>query len=423
MNILPEHSVLKLLLDKDRYSCYNNILSSIYNKDNNIYLYNIYKALEALHSKSESNVSVEDLHIEFVKQHPHISMKERALYDDAFKAIQSSEASKEQVQSLLDGVVQKSRLQNLALAAYEAANSGRDVNKVKEAIESFTKTDETKAGEEFVFITDDLEQLYTSQVQTPGLRWRLASLNQSLGSLREGDFGIVFARPETGKTTFLSSEETYMASQLKGDQGPVIHFNNEEQGEKVKIRQFQAALGIGLDQLFSNRKKNHADYLKVTNGKLILYDDAGLSKSTVEKICKRYKPRLVIFDQIDKIKGFAADRTDLELGAIYQWAREIAKDGKCSVIGVCQADGTAEGERYLNMGHMANAKTAKQAEADWILGIGRSNDPGIPEEVRYFNISKNKLFGDADSIPEKRHGRWDVMLRPLIARYEDMLHG
>lgn len=421
MNILPEHSVLKLLLDKDRYSCYNNILSSIYNKDNNIYLYNIYKALEALHSKSESNVSVEDLHIEFVKQHPHISMKERALYDEAFKAVQSSEASSEQVQGLLDSIILKSNLQQLALSAYEAANSGRGIEKVHKAIDSLGKTDNTPT-EDFTFVTDDLEALYTAQVQTPGLRWRLASLNQSLGSLRKGDFGIVFARPETGKTTFLSSEETFMASQLKDGDGPIIHFNNEEQGDKVKIRHFQAALGVTLDQLFSNRKKAQADYTALTKGKLILYDDANISKSTVEKICKRYKPSLIIFDQIDKIKGFKADRDDLVLGEIYQWAREMAKE-YCPVIGVCQADGTAEGERYLNMGHMANAKTSKQAEADWILGIGRSNDPGIPEEVRYFNISKNKLFGDADSIPEKRHGRWDVMLRPLIARYEDMLHG
>ena len=28
---------------------------------------------------------------------------------------------------------------------------------------------------------------------------------------------------------------------------------------------------------------------------------------------------------MDKIKGFKADRNDLELKAIYQWAREIAK--------------------------------------------------------------------------------------------------
>ena len=49
----------------------------------------------------------------------------------------------------------------------------------------------------------DLAKLHDSQVATSGLRWRLNWLNKALGSLRKGDFGFIFARPETGKTTFL----------------------------------------------------------------------------------------------------------------------------------------------------------------------------------------------------------------------------
>lgn len=106
------------------------------------------------------------------------------------------------------------------------------------------------------------------------------------------------------------------------------------------------------------------------------------------------------------------------MGAIYQWAREIAKEN-CPVVGVCQADGTAEGERWLHMGHVANAKTAKQAEADFILGIGKTNEAGW-ERTRFINISKNKLTGDDDSDPEARHARLEVLIKPEIARYEDI---
>jgi hypothetical protein len=86
---------------------------------------------------------------------------------------------------------------------------------------------------------------------------------------------------------------------------------------------------------------------------------------------------------------------------------------------VCQADGTGEGVKWLNMGHVANAKTAKQAEADWILGIGKSNDDGL-SYVRNFNISKNKLSGDEDTLPEMRHGRFECVIKPDIARYIDV---
>lgn len=55
-------------------------------------------------------------------------------------------------------------------------------------------------------VSTDLEALASNVQNTPGIRWRLDFLNKSLGSLRRGDFGFIFARPETGKTTFLASE-------------------------------------------------------------------------------------------------------------------------------------------------------------------------------------------------------------------------
>lgn len=242
-----------------------------------------------------------------------------------------------------------------------------------------------------------------------------------LGSLRKGDFGFLFARPETGKTTFLASEVSFFAEQLasSGISNPILWFNNEEQGNKVKIRLYQASLGIPLEKLYSDRKGCYNDYMKKTKGLIKLYDSASIHKRQVEQICKQIKPSLIVFDQIDKIKGFDADRNDLQLGSIYIWARELAKQ-YCPVIGVCQADVSGEGKKWLTMDNVANAKTSKQAEADWILGIGAVHDPGF-EYVRYLHASKNKLSGDEDSVPEMRHGREEVIIEPQIARYRDIM--
>ncbi len=73
------------------------------------------------------------------------------------------------------------------------------------------------------------------------------------------------------------------------------------------------------------------------------------------------------------------------------------------------------------MDNVANAKTAKQAEADFIMGIGRTHDDAA-EFVRYFNISKNKLMGDPDSDPNLRHGRFETLIEPHIARYRDVIN-
>lgn len=209
-----------------------------------------------------------------------------------------------------------------------------------------------------------------------------------------------------------------MAEQLPEDAGPILWFNNEEDSKKVSIRVRQASLGASLDRLLSNMEEAEKVYQRKTKGKIkIIRDTSFNSKWSIEKICKKYKPSLIIFDQIDKINGFKADREDLMLGAIYQWARELAKQYG-PVIAVCQAGSTGEGKRWLTMNDVANAHTAKQAEADWILGVGCIHDTGW-DMFRFLNISKNKLFGDTDSDPALRHGQIEVLIDPINARYKD----
>lgn len=184
------------------------------------------------------------------------------------------------------------------------------------------------------------------------------------------------------------------------------------------MRIYQASLGVTTKELVSDLTGNKQKFLDATGGRIKIYDSATIHKHQVERLCKEYQPALVVFDQIDKIQGFDSDREDLRLGAIYIWAREIAKS-YCPVIAVCQADGTGEGVKWLTMGHVSSAKTSKQAEADWILGIGKAHDPGL-EYVRFLNVSKNKLTGDEDSEPSMRHGRVEVLIEPDIARYRDI---
>ena len=89
----------------------------------------------------------------------------------------------------------------------------------------------------------------------------------------------------------------------------------------------------------------------------------------------------------------------------------------CPVIGVCQAGATAENKKYLTMDDVVNAKTSKQAEADWILGIGALHEEPT---IRYFNIPKNKLSGGPETDEIYRHGRFQTIIKPEVARYDDI---
>lgn len=333
-----------------------------------------------------------------------------------FKSLSELVISPEAGVGILQEVKRREAALKLSEAAYKQAQGLITREELEDTWNSFYGQEETASVLPIESVSDDLETLIESNYAKQGLRWRLDCLNKSLGSLRPGDFGFIFARPETGKTTFLTSEVTNFINQT--DQ-PICWFNNEEQGFKVMLRVYQSYFGVTSDQLLANPKRYRDEFVGATGGRMHLFDAAILTKRDVEACINKLNPGLVIYDQLPKIRGFANDRDDLRLGAIFQWARELAK-GRHAAIGVSQADGHAEGVRYLTMEHVANAKTAVQAEADWILGIGKSHDES-QAYVRYLNISKNKLLGDRDSIPELRHGKFETMIEPQLARYKDII--
>jgi hypothetical protein len=376
----------------------------------------IYSLVDNFHRQYAVDLTIGDLaNLVLSQQH-----KDPEYYKAIVQQLDSMSVSDTTTEVLLQSYYKQRLLKEISLGAYEVSEGKKDLESLLPLLKEFNDHPTQESLEEFEFVTDNIEDLLNTTYRTPGLRWRLSTLNRMLGSLRAGDFGFIFARPETGKTTFLASETTFMAQQLKEGQGPVIWFNNEEQHGKVKLRCYQATLGATLAQINSNPAAAQNAFLAATFGKHQIPNTQGtISKGQIEAIIQKYKPSLVIYDQIDKIVGFKADREDLLMGAIYQWARDLAKVYQHAAIGVCQADGSGENQKWLTMANVANAKTAKQAEADWILGIGKVHDAGY-EALRFLHLSKNKLAGDEDSDPTRRHGKSEVLINPGIARYEDI---
>lgn len=337
------------------------------------------------------------------------------MYDDLFVRLRKVSLSPDAGVQILKDIQRRQAALKLSEVSYRISTGSADFSAAQEYLDILNGS-VTVNADELQPLNTNLDELLQDVYQRPGLRWRLNCLNRSLGSLRAGDFGFIFARPETGKTTFLASEVSWFLTQTEQN---VCWFNNEEQGQKVVLRVYQGFFGCTLEQLIANTRKYRNEFEEATQGRFRFYDSAILSRSQIERIIQKDSPRLVIYDQIDKIKGFNADREDLRLGSIYQWARELAKNNH-SVIGVCQADGSAENQRYLNMDNVANAKTSKQAEGDWILGIGKIHDMGS-EYVRFLNICKNKLMGDEDSDSKLRHAKFEILIQPEISRYKDII--
>tara|TARA_R100000742_G_C4274400_1_gene94347 strand:+ start:730 stop:1965 length:1236 start_codon:yes stop_codon:yes gene_type:complete len=399
--------------DRVYYDKYYKHINLNYIKINFINLYKLFLVVANFYKKNNNkSISRSDLEIAYHSNYL-LENSERDELSDTLTRILDHDVNIQNVTEYLNSHRKRCLSGEIAKLALDVEDGSAEPNELIEKLQEF---DHEKIEEDKIdSVNMNLQDLYQSQIATPGLRWRLNWLNKSLGSLRQGDFGFIFARPETGKTTFLASEMTHMITQTEGD---ILWFNNEEQGKKVAVRCYQALLGKTNKELFESLEDNSKTYKDKIQNRLKIYDFEDSSRANrIEQIIKTTNPSLIIFDQIDKIKGFKMDRYDLELKATYQWAREIAKM-YAPVIAVSQAGGTAEGKLWLTMDDVDSSKTAKQGEADWILGIGKEQDN--TSNMRFLNISKNKLLGDSDTLPDLRHGNAQVMIKPEIARYEEL---
>lgn len=413
---MVEEQIINLFCkDKECFTKYYKYVNLNYIKINYNNIYKLFIVIDYYYNKYNNNnyINKQELELAYNSNYLLKDSERKELSDLLDRVLGQELPNQEAVITLLEEHRRRCLAGDLARIALDVEDGKSDV---KELMDKFTEFEhqEVEANEP-KSIELNLANLHQAQILTPGLRWRLDYLNKSLGSLRKGDFGFVFARPETGKTTFLASEISRMIEQTDGD---ILWFNNEEQGNKVAIRCYQAVLGVTSEVLFSDIERHQALFETKTGKRLKIFDFEDSSRaSRIDLILKDSNPALIIFDQIDKIKGFKHDRNDLELKQIYQWAREIAKT-YAPVIAVCQASGEAEGKLWLTMDMVDSSKTAKQGEADWILGIGKEQDN--TSRIRYLNISKNKLIGDADTLPDLRHGSTQVLIKPEIARYEDI---
>lgn len=404
-------NILRHCLKSDVHSKYNKYINQEYIKVNHPEIYKLFQTCNFLQEQESKDYSLDDLELSFYTQYPNAKKES---FQSLFDQLRSSNAEESTVIQYLDTARQREVATAHVHTTLQFIEGKTDFSKLTESFDQIGGSHIEQIEEKPVFVTTNLEEIYNSSISTPGLRWGLDSLNKALGPLRKGNFGFLFARPETGKTTFLASEVAAFAKQVES---PIIWFNNEQPGLDVMTRIYQAVLEYKLEQLWSDRIAADKKYKQLTNDLIKVKDEANFHRKDIERIVSAYNPSLIIFDQIDKIQGFDGDRYDLQMKALYQWARELSKQ-YCPVIGVCQAGATGDGKKYLTMNDVDSSHTAKQGEADWILGIGKVYDEDY-EFVRYLHLCKNKLPGDKDSDPLLRHGKWSVRIEPESAKYRD----
>jgi replicative DNA helicase len=198
----------------------------------------------------------------------------------------------------------------------------------------------------------------------------------------------------------------------------VLYFNNEEPGDDVKLRLWRSACGMTIDQMDADRAACKAKYTDIMGGdehRIVLIDSPRISTGMIRRKLRQYNAKLMVFDQLYKIKGFKQHGDDKlgKLQDIFEYARGLAKE-HCPVIAVHQADGTSENVQWITMSHLAGSRQAIQGEADFIITVGRTKETPA---ARYIHTPKNKLQTPGD--PGRRNIEAEVWPNFDIARFDE----
>lgn len=409
---MEELLLLKILLNKSEYLKYHKYLDTI-NLENEPKA--ILQCIGSYYDEYQDTetISLDELKTYFYMKYP--LLRTRDCYDILFNNIDKLEINNQDLlDKTLSNLVERYFASDIIESLTQVLSGSRYglLPGIEDKLKEFYSVSELKE-EVSPFVESSLQDLLHDEVTSDGLKWRLSCLNQDIGDLRGGSLGHVYARPDTGKTSWFANEVTNFAQQLKDDQ-IIVWFNNEEKGTKVKLRLYCSLLNMTKEELVINPEFTESEFIRLGGDKIKIYDAAHMTTTDIEIILKQFNVRLLVIDQGDNVK-FRGDHdmpSHERLKRLYRIFRELGKEYGCDVIAAGQASNSGEGAQWLGLDDMDGSKTGKPAALDYAVAIGFNTDEG-KETMRFIHIAKNKMKNGV-------HGKHIVRFDALRARYRDI---
>lgn len=341
--------------------------------------------------------------------HQELNAKDLAYYkDDVFPRISSNNI--ECIDKVFEETYSKKILKALADSPMASEATTKLLDKFLELRENLN----TKSSD--VDTSDSLD--FNKIDKTNGIPWFLRSLQNSLGSLIQGQFVVVSADIGTGKSAFVISQVVHTLKHVKyKDLGPVLFFNSEGTSEDVFGRLwsnlYRRQIEGGFEEIvLRNNEIKDIFNEEYTNEKMLVSILTPNSLKDIEVKITKYKPSLVIIDMADTL---AKDEDVQSLKKVYDHLRRVATK-HCPIIATSQAgdqtyydgEGKLQHRKWLGLSATYGSKTGKGGAAETLITIGK--DEG-DEEFRYI------------SIPKKKRGKTaniSCILYDKYSRYEEL---
>lgn len=294
----------------------------------------------------------------------------------------------------------------------EAAETTDEVDRLRVIL------DEYEFNKQLITLEHDNEAITATTVdlsvldKTNGIPYFLPSLQTSLGGLIQGQFVVVSADSNTGKSAFCISQAVHAFTHFdkQPERGPILVFNSEGTPGDIFGRfwsnLFRKQIPGGIEEIVTKREIVRDKFNdRFDPNKFIVFQIGNKGLSNVRAKMKKYKPSLVIIDMLDIL----ADVEDpITLKKLYDNIRLLALE-YCPIIGTTQSGNTSwfdkesgaeKSKKFLTDKDVLGCK-AKSAAAETMITIGKdSNNP----KLRYISVPKKKRGASVNitcSIEEK----------------------
>ena len=405
--------ILRTLLTKEKYdklkseidiSIFQNGAREIYKTISNIYKDN----------PNITQINFSDLKLAYFNTYyPNTSYASQKNIHELIDSLErQEEPSDDVVATALKSMYRIKKADELARICLDISNNPSSTS-LKQVEKFMANVDEEQTQQESEAVTKDVDKIVEALQEQGEFKFNLNSLQRATNGIGRGNFMIVFARPDVGKTAFwvsLVASPNGFAWQEK----KVSIFANEEPAIRTQMRLLNASTGLQRGNILNGSRDLAKQKWSTISPYIENFDCVGKTMDDLDEYCSTNDVDILIIDQLDKINVTGKyNATHEKLREVYTQSRELAKRHNILVIGMSQASAEAQGRSRVTFSTMENSKTGKAAEADIILGIGKEDEVEnyLEDCVRFVTLSKNKLTGD--------HAEFEVILRPTISRYAE----
>ena len=350
----------------------------------------IFDTLVYSHTKYNRTLSVSELQGIFNDRNPAMPNSSRNRVQEIITQLIPLESSDDVHTDLVNNLWLRDKARQIGEKALDIftgeSEEFGELKKLIEVVEDGRIGDKTT----YTIVDKNLDELLTEEAGDNDFPFKFHLINAHIKGLDRGNLGIIFARPEVGKTTFCC----FIASSYIKQGFQVVYWANEEPASRIKLRIIQSYFELTKDEMIEKRFDLLDRYRTEIEPYLVIMDSVGTSIEEVDEYAKLNKPDIMFCDQLDKfrIKG-EYNRGDERLKETYVTAREIAKRNSCLVWAVSQASYDAHDRQFIDYAMLDNSKTGKAGEADVIIGIGKTGSSEVDNIVRHICVSKNKVNG------------------------------